>query len=176
MPVESQAWSMILSHLILGEFQPIRITQGRHSKSNLTAYRGTARTIPMICYNNTETNGATQSSSNASDTATGEIWVGGANLAEACQIRNGTTGPYIGTATTARDLMSVVDALQEDGLLRFYGRALPRTSWLVSIAELKAGMSYGSILGATVAAMFPERMDKIYLDGIANSHEYFNSK
>jgi pimeloyl-ACP methyl ester carboxylesterase len=32
--------------------------------------------------------------------------------------------------------------------------------------------SYGTILGATLAAMFPERIQRAVLDGVADSHDY----
>lgn len=51
--------------------------------------------------------------------------------------------------------MQIVDALGEDGLLRYWG------------------FSYGTALGATVAAMFPKRMDKVVLDGVLNPHQYY---
>jgi pimeloyl-ACP methyl ester carboxylesterase len=37
-----------------------------------------------------------------------------------------------------------------------------------------SGLSYGSLLGATVAAMFPERMDRVVLDGIVNAQNYYH--
>ncbi|KAI4245683.1 MAG: hypothetical protein L6R42_010125 [Xanthoria sp. 1 TBL-2021] len=52
-------------------------------------------------------------------------------------------------------MMQIVDALGEDGLLRCWG------------------FSYGTALGETVAAMFPERMDKVVLDGCLNPHDYY---
>jgi pimeloyl-ACP methyl ester carboxylesterase len=52
--------------------------------------------------------------------------------------------------------MRVVDALGEDGKLRFWG------------------ISYGTLLGATVAALFPDRMDRVILDAVFNFHEYYN--
>ncbi|MBE3048829.1 hypothetical protein IMZ48_41295 [Candidatus Bathyarchaeota archaeon] len=36
------------------------------------------------------------------------------------------------------------------------------------------GISYGSVLGATVANMFPDRMDKVVLDGVVNSDNYYH--
>jgi pimeloyl-ACP methyl ester carboxylesterase len=36
------------------------------------------------------------------------------------------------------------------------------------------GISYGTTLGATVASMFPDRIDKMVLDGVQNPHEYYN--
>lgn len=52
-------------------------------------------------------------------------------------------------------MMQIVDALDEDGLLRYWG------------------FSYGTVLGSTVAAMFPDRMDKVVLDGCLNPHDYY---
>lgn len=37
------------------------------------------------------------------------------------------------------------------------------------------GFSYGTTLGATVAAMFPDRIDKMILDGVQNVHEYYHA-
>ena len=51
--------------------------------------------------------------------------------------------------------MQIVDALNEDGLLRYWG------------------FSYGSVLGETVAAMYPDRMDKVVLDGVLNPRNYY---
>lgn len=31
------------------------------------------------------------------------------------------------------------------------------------------------MLGATVASMFPDRMDKVILDGVMNPHEYYHA-
>lgn len=92
---------------------------------------------------------------NSSDTTLGRQWAKGEIYANTCFNKANETGTLIGTAFTARDLISVVDALGEDGLLRFWG------------------FSYGTTLGATVSAMFPERIDKMILDGVQNPHEYY---
>lgn len=36
------------------------------------------------------------------------------------------------------------------------------------------GISYGTTVGAVMAAMFPERMGYLALDGVDNPAEYFN--
>ena len=92
---------------------------------------------------------------NASDTAVGASWAARKTLANSCYKNAKDVGELIGTGYVARDMMQIVDALNEDGLLRFWG------------------FSYGTALGATVAAMFPDRMDKIVLDGVLNPHDYY---
>lgn len=37
------------------------------------------------------------------------------------------------------------------------------------------GLSYGTVLGSTLAVMFPDRIDRIVIDGVMNPHEYYNS-
>ena len=39
---------------------------------------------------------------------------------------------------------------------------------------MTSGMSYGTLLGATLAAMFPDRIGRMVLDGVLNPHEYYN--
>lgn len=39
-----------------------------------------------------------------------------------------------------------------------------------------AGFSYGTALGVTVAAMFPDRMDKVVLDGVLNPTQYYEGR
>jgi pimeloyl-ACP methyl ester carboxylesterase len=42
------------------------------------------------------------------------------------------------------------------------------------VTDNSAGFSYGTLLGATVAAMFPDKMDKVVLDGVVNPFEYYH--
>jgi pimeloyl-ACP methyl ester carboxylesterase len=95
-------------------------------------------------------------SGNASDAALGSIWATSEIFAETCLEAQAETGEYIGTAFAARDIMRAVDALGGDGLLRYWG------------------ISYGTVLGATLAAMFPDRIGRMMLDGVANVHEYYS--
>ncbi|KAE8342090.1 hypothetical protein BDV24DRAFT_173957 [Aspergillus arachidicola] len=122
--------------------------------------RGTGNTLPFSCYEDEEERLASglraPFATNASDTALGEVWAEAKNRADACVHAQNETGSLIGTAFTARDIMNVVDALEEDGKLRWWGQ------------------SYGTLLGSTLIAMFPDKIDKAVLDGVINAHEYYH--
>ncbi|RYP62594.1 hypothetical protein DL771_009673 [Monosporascus sp. 5C6A] len=135
------------------------LTGGSH---DLVAFdpRGTGNTIPFWCYeNDAEMIWAAHEvqPSNSSEVMLGRQWARAAIDAHMCFERAAETGSLISTAFVARDLMSVAEALEEDGLLRYWG------------------FSYGTTLGATVAAMFPDRVDKMIMDGVQNPHEYYHA-
>lgn len=94
-------------------------------------------------------------------------------MAENCYQDAGDIGDIIGTAFVARDMMQIVDALNEDGLLRYWGVFQIPATICLQLLILFTGFSYGTILGATVAAMFPDRMDKVIIDGVVNAPEYY---
>ena len=93
--------------------------------------------------------------SNSSDVALAEMWTTFGKFTEKCRENAADVGPLIGAAYVARDIMQIVDALGEDGLLRYWG------------------LSYGTTLGATLVAMFPDKVERAVLDGVLNSHEYY---
>ena len=50
---------------------------------------------------------------------------------------------------------------------------LHRTAWYKNQELLQYwGFSYGSVLGATLATMYPDRVHRAVLDGVADSHDY----
>lgn len=61
---------------------------------------------------------------NSSDTALGENWSSNGMIAEMCGLKIKHFGAFLGTSFVARDLMRVVDALGEDGMLRFWGKLI----------------------------------------------------
>lgn len=107
----------------------------------------------------------------ASDTALGYIWGAKQIQGARCLLEAPETGELIGTAFVARDIMQVVDALEEDGMVRFLG--VSTDSPVCSISNGFAGISYGTALGTTLAAMFPERIDRMVLDGNLNMDQYY---
>lgn len=59
--------------------------------------------------------------SNSSDVTLGRLWARGEIDAHLCLENANETGQLISTAFVARDLISIVDALEEDGMLRYWG-------------------------------------------------------
>lgn len=89
--------------------------------------RGTGNALPYSCYKNDAERiaaGVTTQmlSGNASDVMPGRLWGLADLLVESCEANNKDTGSLIGTAFVARDMMRIVDALREDGLLRYWGK------------------------------------------------------
>ncbi|BCS22615.1 uncharacterized protein APUU_30840A [Aspergillus puulaauensis] len=145
---------------IVGLASPlIALTGGEHDIISFDT-RGTVNTIPFECtedeigqyemYNEII-------AGNSSEGTLGALWARGTINADLCAQNASKIGSVLTTAFVARDMIQIVDALEEDGLLRYWG------------------FSYGTVLGATVASMFPDRMDKVILDGVMNPHEYYHA-
>ncbi|EMR70664.1 putative nedd8-like protein [Eutypa lata UCREL1] len=138
------------------------ITGGEH---DLIAFdpRGTASALTFSCYANATERASANAilnqlgSGNSSNAQLGKTWAWASNFADTCSENASDEGSLISTAFVARDMMQIVDALDEDGLLRYWG------------------FSYGTALGATVSAMFPDKVDKVVLDGVLNPTEYYGS-
>lgn len=99
-------------------------------------------------------------------------------MANTCGEKMKEIGGLVGTSFVARDMMQIVDALKEDGKLRYWGEYCPFKpnhffECLCIFAHIPVGISYGTILGAVVADMFPDRMDSLIFDGVVNGHHYY---
>ncbi|KAM4055849.1 TAP-like protein [Hirsutella rhossiliensis] len=130
---------------------------------NLIAFdpRGTGNTVPFTCYDRAywmQTFFEDPIAPNDPDEIPlGKLWSRGSIVSNLCAKKHSETGRMIGTTFVARDIVRVAEALGEDGLVRYWG------------------FSYGSTLGATLISMFPDKVDKVILDGVQNPHEYYNA-
>ncbi|KAJ5180710.1 hypothetical protein N7492_003920 [Penicillium capsulatum] len=104
--------------------------------------------------------------SNASSTALNKQYYIAEIFGDACSASVGGSkgnASYITTPLVARDMLSFIEAEQavsekpaEKAKLSYYG------------------VSYGTILGATFASMFPDRIDKMVLDGVLEASDYYD--
>jgi pimeloyl-ACP methyl ester carboxylesterase len=79
------------------------------------------------------------------------------NTAQAKDCADSKFGSHlIGTAFVARDIKAIAEAIGEDGLIRYWG------------------YSYGTLLGATLSAIFPDKVDRVILDGNINPTGYYH--
>jgi pimeloyl-ACP methyl ester carboxylesterase len=90
------------------------------------------------------------------------------------------------TAPVARDVIEIVEQhgrwreLESERMLRTAKHTsqerkeiLLRTKWRPNQEKIQYwGFSYGTILGATLAAMYPTRVHRIILDGVVNAPDY----
>lgn len=94
----------------------------------------------------------------------------GINLGSNCATTSGgqlDAGPHMSTATTARDMLSIVDAFAETE----DGQRAAKPSHLLNYY----GVSYGTFLGQTFASMFPERVGSMVLDGVVDPETYLTN-
>lgn len=77
------------------------------------------------------------------------------NYVQACADTMGQHGPYINTPQTAADMNSILDAVGQDNMIYW-------------------GFSYGSLLGQTYATLFPNRSERIIIDGVVNQFYWYN--
>jgi pimeloyl-ACP methyl ester carboxylesterase len=87
-------------------------------------------------------------------------WASNQNYVSDCLTSNESApelGELVGTGYVARDIIQLLNAIEgKDAALNFYG------------------LSYGTILGTTFAALFPERVGHMVLDGNVNVPEWYD--
>lgn len=65
-----------------------------------------------------------------------KYWHDSVEMADYCYQLQNRTGDFIGTAFTARDIMRIVDALDEDGMLRYWGMWSSITLRIMNVTNL----------------------------------------
>ncbi|PQK12854.1 hypothetical protein BB8028_0003g14690 [Beauveria bassiana] len=84
-----------------------------------------------------------------------ELWSETGNLMRACADNMGEYGPHVNTPQTAADMNSILDAVGQDNL--YY--------W---------GFSYGTALGQTYATLFPNRSERVIVDGVVDDFLWYD--
>jgi pimeloyl-ACP methyl ester carboxylesterase len=116
-----------------------------------------------------------------SDSSFDKLWAAAEGFGGLCA--QSTTGvyedgsnirQYVSTAMVARDMVGIVDALEEERQKSVAEHQ--RTQGLLtseSPPQLNYwGYSYGTMLGITFASMFPERIGRMILDGVVDAPDY----
>ncbi|KAJ5578152.1 uncharacterized protein N7459_007116 [Penicillium hispanicum] len=104
--------------------------------------------------------------SNASSTALDTQYYAAEIFGKACtETVGGSKGnaSFISTPAMAQDMLTYINAEQE---------AVGKLANDSKISYL--GVSYGTVLGATFAHLFPDRIDKMILDGVFVPSDYYN--
>ncbi|KAI8711007.1 hypothetical protein NCS52_01514100 [Fusarium sp. LHS14.1] len=81
-------------------------------------------------------------------------WKMAGQIADGCYKDYNKYGRFIGTAFAARDMISIVDALDQGPFINYWGT------------------SYGTVLGQTFTSMFPDRINRMLLDGNLLATDY----
>ncbi|KAJ3512917.1 hypothetical protein NLJ89_g3241 [Agrocybe chaxingu] len=122
--------------------------------------RGVGRSTPRASFYKTDVERALWGTiglgtlSNNSDESVARIWAAGRLLGQLAAERDDGHLRHINTDQTARDMLRIVEA---------HGREKIQY-W---------GFSYGSVLGASFAAMFPDKIERLVIDGVVDSENYY---
>ncbi|KAJ7088372.1 Alpha/Beta hydrolase protein [Mycena belliarum] len=100
--------------------------------------------------------GSVPTSLNASSDALPHAWARARLLGTLAAQRDSGILRYMTTDNVARDMLRITQKFGEEKL-QYYG------------------ISYGSILGATFAALFPDKVGRILIDGVLDADAWFNA-
>ncbi|CAI6094285.1 unnamed protein product [Clonostachys chloroleuca] len=83
------------------------------------------------------------------------IWAESKLRADQCFKTRGDVGGLVGTAFVVRDIAKISEAVGDE-LINYFG------------------ISYGTVLGATLVSIFPNKVGNVVLDSVGNPHEYIH--
>lgn len=107
---------------------------------------------------------------NASSTTAGRQFAAAEIFGEVCSsIVGGSNGSaaFVSTPAVARDMLSFVEAEQKQRLAKNESDNEQAKLWYY-------GVSYGTVLGATFAHLFPDRVERMVLDGVVEAEDYYS--
>ncbi|KAI1618472.1 TAP-like protein-domain-containing protein [Exophiala viscosa] len=128
----------------------------------------------------------------SSETSLRTAWRRATALSTGCSSRlnnddNGTNFlEHVNTTPAAADMVSIIEAhgqwREKEGQKAqavadcTQGHEIAqRTKWQKGKEKLQYwGFSYGTVIGSTFAAIYPERVSRIVLDGVVDAQDYFN--
>ena len=88
----------------------------------------------------------------------------------------GIFNKYISTAAVATDIVAMYEALSrnagDDGLINYWGK--PQSVRCDRNVDLVLGFSYGTLLGSTLAQMYPSKIHRMVLDGNVDPTGYYD--
>ncbi|KAK4990174.1 hypothetical protein LTR50_002648 [Elasticomyces elasticus] len=124
----------------------------------------------------------------SSDAVLGRLWSMAHALGSSCAYtaEEDDIKMYVSTASSARDMLEIVEQhgewrereairLYQDGRDELAGRSDVPEELRYKPGEEKIqywGFSYGTFLGSTFAAMFPDRIGRFVLDGVVDAEDY----
>ncbi|KAK0202247.1 TAP-like protein-domain-containing protein [Desarmillaria ectypa] len=94
-------------------------------------------------------------SANTTSDQISHLWASAQVIAEVAKERDNGILNYISTDNVARDMLRINEAAGQEKL----------QYW---------GFSYGTVLGSTFAAMFPDKVERIVLDGVLDMDGYYS--
>ncbi|KZT36575.1 hypothetical protein SISSUDRAFT_1049722 [Sistotremastrum suecicum HHB10207 ss-3] len=84
------------------------------------------------------------------------LYAGSDVLGQLVELRSKESAEHVSTAVVARDMLSITRAYGREKLLYW-------------------GFSYGTVLGITYASMFPDNVERIIVDGVVDTYNYYQS-
>lgn len=117
------------------------------------------------------------------------VWGRTQAMAEGCseRLKREGVGKYMNTPVVVNDMVAMVEALgewRENKARSLLKKTLCKMQEAVAIFErtkwrkgeeklLYWGFSYGTLLGATFASMYPDKVGRLILDGVVDAEDYY---